>query len=377
MKRPRRFLRLLLPALLLAGTLTHPAPASAQPVPGPIRFIPQNPESSVRIDARFPRKPDVCEAKQPRNLHAAYKGVLEVGRRADGSLYLVSELTFPEYLSGIAEVPRSWPLEALKAQVVAARTYAISRLNPSSAAAREIKYDICATDSCQVYRGLSVEKGPWGDQWARAVAETQGQILQYNGKPAETFYFSTSNGKTHSNKDAFGGSPLPYLKPVEEADDTQSPLSNWTVRMPLGDLTETLRLADVWTATGSIEDVDQDEGEVKVSGGGASKTMTIEQFRARLNSQAVCLVPKRYPTADANGVRYPQVVPSKWMKVHREGADAVMTGRGWGHGVGMVQWGLKGKAEKGQTYDQMLSHYYSGLKPSTVDEPGKIRVLLA
>lgn len=193
---------------LVISTLAIAPPASAETTAGPIRFVPENPEGWTRIHAKFVKKPDLCEARQTRDLHAAYPGVVEIGRRSDGRLYLVTELTFPQYLSGIAEVPRDWPLEALKAQVVAARTYAVSHMNPSTALAKELRFNICATDACQVYRGSNVEKGAWGSAWSQAVRETEGEILEHNGKPASTFYFSTSNGQTYSNKDVFGGSPL-------------------------------------------------------------------------------------------------------------------------------------------------------------------------
>ena len=342
----------------------------------PIRLVPEDDQSYVRLNARFSPKPDLCPARQPRNLHAAYPGVLEIGRRSDGRLYLLTELTFPKYLEGIAEVPRDWPLDSLKAQVVAARTYAIAHMNPSNEQARELRYNLCATDSCQVYRGLNVANGAWGEFWVQAVKETTGEILEHNGKPANTFYFSTSNGRTYSNTDAFGGSPLPYLKPIDERDDGGSPVRTWTVRIPLQDLSETLRLAKAWGPE-TIERVTQTGDNVSLSGGGSEASMTMTQLRSRLNAQAVCLTPKRYPTQQANGRPLPQVVPSKWFVLRQEGSDLVLEGQGWGHGVGMVQWGLKGKAERGMNYQDMLSFYYGGLRPVKRDEPSSIRIGLA
>lgn len=369
-------MRFLIAICLVISTLVISPPASAETTPGPVRFVPESPEAWTRIHAKFVRKPDLCEARQTRDLHAAYPGVVEIGRRADGRLYLVTELTFPQYLSGIAEVPRDWPLEALKAQVVAARTYAVSHMNPSTELAKELRFNICATDACQVYRGSNVEKGAWGSSWAQAVRETEGEILEHNGKPASTFYFSTSNGQTYSNKDVFGGSPLPYLKSVKEEDDTASPVSSWKVEMPLGDMSEALRKAGSWPG-GTIESVTQEGETVRLSGSGRNASLSLDDLRKRLNNQAVCLVPKRYPTLGPNGRPYPQVVPSKWMNVRQEENKAVFEGRGWGHGVGMVQWGLKGKAEKGMGYADMLSYYYGGLRPVRQSEPGAIRVGLS
>lgn len=366
--------RLSVTVVVLLASL--PGSASAKETAGPIRLIPETQDSWIRIDARFAPKPDLCPARQPRNLHAGYPGVLEVGRRSDGRLYLVTELDFPRYLRGIAEVPRNWPLDALKAQVVAARTYAVSHMNPSTALARELNYNLCATDACQVYRGRMVEAGAWGDEWGRAVDETAGEILEYGGRPASTFYFSTSNGRTYSNAEAFGGTPLPYLQPVEEHDDTGSPVSSWEVRMPLEDMAETLRLSGLWGA-GDISGISQEGGSVRITGPGGDRSLTVDRLRANLNARAVCLTPKRYPTPGSEGRSLPQVIPSKWYEVRQDGDTAVFSGRGWGHGVGMVQWGLKGKAERGMGYAEMLAFYYGGLGPVIRDEPGGIRVGLA
>ena len=373
--RPRLVLLLLLIALVSVPGIPR-KPAVAEPLPGPIRFIPENPDSWTKVDARFAPKPDVCPARQPGNLHAGYPGIVEVGRRADGRLYIVTELSFPRYLKGIAEVPRDWPIDALKAQVVAARTYAMSHLDPSTEIARELRYNLCATDACQVYRGLIVERGAWGDRWQTAVNETGGEILVHRGEPAQTFYYSTSNGQTYSNTDAFGGSPIPYLKPVQEADDRASPYTNWSVRMPLNDLTETLKRSGDWNGPG-IEDVRIEAESVHLAGGGQNGALTIQKFRGSLNAHAVCLTPKRYPTPSSTGRPLPQVLPSKWFGVRREGTDAIFEGRGWGHGVGMVQWGLKAKAEKGMSYADMLAFYYGGLRPTRREEPGTIRIGLA
>lgn len=368
--------RALLTLGVLASLTLHTTPAKAQQVPGPIKLVPQSPDAALRLEGKFVQKPDLCAARQPQNLHAAYPGTLEIGRRGDGLLYIVTELDFGRYLKGIAEVPRDWPLEALKAQIVAARTYAISHMNPSTPIARELNYNLCATDSCQVYRGLAVENGAWGSAWAAAVDETAGRILSYRGEPASTFYFSTSNGQTYSNSEGFGGTPLPYLKPVTEEDDHQSPYSNWSVRMPLVDLAEALKLAGRWSGA-PVGEVTRQGDSVHIAGSGQAADLTVDQFRNGLNQQAVCLVPKRYPTPSSTGRPLPQVLPSKWFEIRREGSDAIFIGRGWGHGVGMVQWGLKGKADRGMKYDEMLAFYYAGIKPSKQGEPGRIRIGLA
>lgn len=358
--------------LATLASVVPATPAGAQPA-GRIRFVPEDPGAYLKVEARYPARPEECEANQPRPLVAAYPGTIELGRRSNGRLFLVAELTFPEYLKGIAEVPRSWPLEALKAQVVAARTYAVANMGRGTSQARELGYDLCATDACQVYRGLVVERGPWGDRWAQAVDATAGQILEFDGRPASTFYFSTSNGRTYSNAGVWGGRALPYLKPVEETDDGASAVSRWSVRMPLGDVSEALRLDGVW-AEGNVDQAALEGGAVVLSGGGRRVALPVKDFRAKLNKQAVCLQPKRYPSPGQGGRALPQVVPSEWFELRQEGADVVIDGRGWGHGVGMVQWGVKGKADRGMAYADILAFYYGGLRPVARPEPGAIRI---
>ncbi len=381
----RRFCHLLALALLFTALVAAPpsgaSPRQQSPTPaplGPVRFVSTGAGSKLTIDAAFPPQPGVCQANQPHDLQAAYPGTLEVGRQANGNLYLITELTFPEYLKGIAEMPTSWPQQALEAQVVAARTYAFSHMDAGGSPARALNYNLCSTDACQVYRGLQFSGGAYAQDpnWVKAVDGTAGQILEYQGKPIDAFYFSTSNGHTYSAADIFGGSAVPYLKPVTESDDTASPTSSWSVRMPLGDLAEILRLSGVW-GSGPIDTVSQQGDTINLAGGGTSTTMPLSSFRNRLNNQGTCLTPKRYPTPASGGGNLPQVVPSVWMTLTQDGTSIVMTGRGWGHGVGMVQWGAKGKADRGLTYTQILASYYGGLTPVKVAEPGSIRVLLA
>jgi SpoIID/LytB domain protein len=364
------------PSVAASGAAASPSARVGPATKGAIQLIPLTPDASVRIDARYLQDSSVCPAKQPPALHAAYNGTLEIGRRSNGRLYLIAEMTFPEYLNGIAEVPTSWPPEALKAQVVASRTYAIAHMNPSTALARELKFNLCATDQCQVFRGLNISAGPWGDTWKQAVAATTGEILEYNKKPAQTYYFSTSNGHTYSNAEVFGGAALPYLKPVVEKDDTGSSLSSWSVSIPLADLAEILRLSKTWGVE-AIATVVQKGDQITLTGGGKTVNLSIDDLRSKLNSDAVCLTPKRYPSPAPNGKPYPQTMPSKWATLKQNGDAIVITGRGWGHGVGMVQWGLKGKADRGVGYADMLSYYYGGLKPVKRQEPDRIRVLLS
>jgi stage II sporulation protein D len=365
--------RILLGLLLL--TLAAPqANAKKQDLPeapGRYRFV-AAPGETLLVHGTYPPSSSSCvNAEQP-VLHERYRGTVEVVRASDGDLYVIGELAFEDYLRGIAEVPRDWPMEALKAQVVAARTYAAAHLDPGGA------YDLCATDACQVYMGMGIEAGPWGHRWAGAVEETEGQILLHGGDPATTFYFSTSNGRTYDNEHVFGGAPLSYLRGQPETDDGASPVSRWTARFPLGDLARFLAADGLWSGR-PIRSVRQDAGHIALRGSKKRSRVVLGRaaLRDALNDWAACLDPARYPTREPGGYRLPQAVPSVWFRASQDGDELVIEGQGWGHGVGMVQWGAYGKAKRGLVYPEILAAYYGGLRPQAVDLPGTVRVLLA
>ena len=378
--------RLILALMVAAGaTGVVATPASSSPAPQPIRRIifsaPRG--SSVLVHGTYRASHPECADPAMPPLHERYAGEVEVGRDSRGDLFVIGALPLEEYLKGIAEVPLTWPMEALKAQAVAARTYALARLGVDDPTGDELGYQLCATAACQVYRGLGVSKGPHGARWARAVRDTAGQILVHGGRPADTLYFSTSNGRTHGNEEIFGSAPLPYLRPVPERDDRASPTSRWRTVMPLDDMALFLRSAGEWPPGAPLSTVRRIGDHVALGGGGVSRTLEATDFRIALNTWSRCLAPERYPTLNSHprspgsGTRLAQTVPSRWFQVVGRPGSAVIIGRGWGHGVGMVQWGARGKADRGMSYRQILSYYYGGLAPQRVKRPGVIRIGVA
>ena len=151
----------------------------------------------------------------------AYRGELQL-TKIDGRLQLVNALGLEAYLLGVVpgEMPKHWPLEALKAQAVAARTYAVAHL------AKGKSYDLFSDYRSQLYYGVGAEaSGP-----SQAVRETRGQILTYEGRAAQTLYFSSSGGHTISALDAFGWN-IPYLVAVDDPWDETSPNHAWTAQL--------------------------------------------------------------------------------------------------------------------------------------------------
>ena len=169
-----------------------------------------------------------------------FRGDLRVAVVGD-RLQLVNVVGLEAYLLGVVpgEMPKDWPLDALKAQAVAARTYAVGNLVDGK------PFDLYSDSRSQVYYGVGSEApGP-----SQAVRETRGEILTYDGSPAQTFYFSSSGGRTISALDAFG-SDLPYLVSVDDPWDTASPNHLWPAQLLTGP-----QLAKRFGLAGAIADV--------------------------------------------------------------------------------------------------------------------------
>jgi len=329
-------------------------------------------DDAFLVHAVYPKTQSSCKHAHTARFRARYPGALSVKSAADGTLSLVVTLPFERYLEGIAEMPPSWPSAALEAQAIAARSYALAHIDWSGQAGAEVQQPICATTSCQVYGGIHVPPTPHIARWYAAVRDTEGEVLLYGGSPADAVYYSTSNGHTYGNDQVFGSAPLPYLRPVVERDDGASPTSHWRVTIPFGQLGTFLSADGLWPDGAPITSARTAGSNVHVAGGGHSTSIDAGTFRDAVNSWAPCLMPGRYPTG-----ALPATIPSGWSTVASGKAGATVTGRGWGHGVGMVQWGARGKAERGWSADRILAYYYGGLTPQRYPEPGLIHVIVA
>ena len=285
---------------------------------------------------------------------------------------LTLTLPFERYLDGIAEMPPSWPMAALEAQAIAARSYALATTGWSGPQGRTLGTPICATTSCQVYAGIPVPRDPSVHRWYRAVRTTSGEVLIFGGRPADTVYFSTSNGHTYGNDQVFGSAPLPYLRPVVERNDGASPTSHWRVRIPFRDLTRFLHADGEWPGALTISRIHTAGTRVVISGGGSTRSIDVDMFRDAVNTWAPCLEPGQYPSG-----ALPQTIPSHWLGIASTRRAALVRGRGWGHGVGMVQWGARGKALLGYSASRILASYYGGFRPRRYPEPGLIHVIVA
>ena len=155
-----------------------------------------------------------------------YRGSLQIRASALGGLSAINALDLEDYIRGVVagEMPASWPAEALRAQAVAARTYALATSKAGDG------FDQYADTRSQVYNGISGET-PTTDA---AVAATAREVVSYEGRPIVTYYFSTSGGRTEDVENSFlGAQPKPYLRSVADPHDDESPRHRWVVRMSL------------------------------------------------------------------------------------------------------------------------------------------------
>ena len=268
----------------------------------------------------------------------SYRGGLLL-RATKGGVSAVNVLDLEDYLRGVvpAEMPSSWPLEALKSQAVVARTYAAARIDPAS------YYDLCATDSCQVYGGLSRETASTD----AAISATRAQVVSYAGAAARTYFSSDSGGYTASSLEAWGQG-LPYLNARPDSF-SQGPNSRWTLSLPLFRVAEIARRYGVRLgALSSLNIVGVSPSgratAVVLSGAAGSRTLS---------------------GADAGG--FVRSLGAKSSRVNFSGRDPlIVSGAGAGHGVGLSQWGAAGMAGQGWNYLQIMGFYYAGASISSI-----------
>src|SRR5688572_23492561 len=287
-----------------------------------------------------------------------YRGIVEV-RRAGAGVGAVNEVALDDYLTGISEVPSSWPAEVLRAQAIAARTYLLWVLgNAPAGSAAALGAQICATESCQVYSGVAKERAPHGANWVAAVRDTSGLALLSGGAPILAKYSACNGGRSVS-----GGKP--YLKVVDDPDDARCPLHRWSLTVSYDDVGRALAVP------GRVKSVRATPGDVTVDwegdGGGGRITVPRTGFRAKIGS-AVAPPPDRSRT-----------VPSILFTLRPDDGARVATldGRGFGHAIGMSQWGAYGKGLRGIKAGAILAAYYGGIQPTKVPAnklPATVRV---
>ncbi len=255
-------------------------------------------------------------------------------KRSSGN---VESVPLEEYVVGVVagEMPVSFELEALKAQSVASRTYVMKRLGGNG------EYDVVDTVSNQVYLDDNELKEKWKDNYVsyinkvrQAVNETSMECLEYDGELIDAMFFSTSNGYTEDSGEFFSTS-LPYLKSVDSSYDKEvSSVFQDSKNISLQEFYERLGLS--YQSSLKITDV------------------------SRTNSHRVKSLKINGKEFSGKDVYYKLGLRSSDFEIELVGSNVVIQTKGYGHGVGMSQYGALGMAKKGFSYREILMHYYTG-----------------
>lgn len=375
-------------------------------------------------------QPDVTGAAETRTWFADYKyrGGFQYFRRGGGNLTVVNVVTLEDYVNGVIcyEMGRNWPIEALKAQAVCARTYVLKNLNKHGS----YGFDICTSTGCQVYHGMGSLRPDYGPSEVsmRAVAETAGMVAAYNGVLAETPYSASFGGASEDAKNVWGTDTAvehPYLRgvtdPYEADADSQNSLSSWTVSYTAAQLTQRLQGYGLGTGT-SVDHLvltySPQGNVIQVVvhwKNGQSNTISASNIRSRFGVYAIRFTvngagagagqPSVPTGGDAviNGVEDPNGLEGKYVisgsgtvsqvggkpyvisgtgsvsalesggeagggAAAQPGAGTVtvsgntyaFNGSGYGHQIGLSQWGAYAMANRGFRYNEIVTFYLPG-----------------
>ena len=276
-----------------------------------------------------------------RNGEATINGLTVGGRltikRLNGRVSAINELDLEEYVKGVvpAEMNASWHPEALKAQAIAARSYALYQMRQNG----KKDFDVVASTKDQVYRGRAGADGPTG----RAVDQTRALVLTYRDEPVYAAFHSTAAGPT---EDAFNvwSLDLPYLKGVECPFDMNSPRYQWRTDIALPLIER--RLREEGFPVGVI---------ATLAPATYSKAGRVTLLRILHSDGELYLKGE-----DLRRVLGYTILASTQFEFEVVGLQVQFTGRGAGHGVGLCQWGAKELAERGYSAETILRYYYPG-----------------
>lgn len=268
----------------------------------------------------------------------------------------VVEVELEEYLMCVvsSEMPASFEMEALKAQAVAARTYSVARelnfVETENPTGHE-KAALCDTTHCQVYQNkeqiAAFRSAKWmAESWPRiqeAVNATAGQVLCYNGELAgQTLFHSSSGGRTENSEDVFV-TAVPYLRSVESPYEEDATHSNELTEIPISQFVETINSSVEGANIGAW-----DAKNIKVTArSSGDKAMRVEIGSLVMTGKELR---ELFSLASAN------------FNVSATEDSLLFVSNGYGHGVGLSQYGANGMAKRGYTYDQILTHYYTGVE---------------
>lgn len=251
----------------------------------------------------------------------------------------IERVPIEEYVIGVVsgEIPSTFEIEALKAQAVASRSYVMYHMQTT----RDKDYDVVDTVINQVYLDNNQLKDKWKNNYTersnrikKAVLETAGEYLEYDGKVVDAMFFSTSSGYTENSEEVFSSS-VPYLRSVS---------SNWDNISPVFKDSKSFSFKDFYSALGLKYNEKLNIKVTETTSTGRVKKIVINN--KEFTGREVCSKLK---------------LRSTYFEIQNNNDSITVYTKGYGHGVGMSQYGAQGMALNGYTYDKILKHYYSGV----------------
>lgn len=258
----------------------------------------------------------------------------------------IEEVPLEEYVALVvaSEIPMSFEKEAIKAQALAARTYIVKKMMTNNGE----DYHVTDTIQDQVYKNMDELRQDWGVDFSKrfaklqeAVEETKGQIITYEGTPITAQFFSTSNGFTENAED-YWQNEIPYLKSVSSPWDEASPEF---AEQEVLSIQEVAAQLDLNSSTSlNVDNISRTESgrieQISING----KTFSGREVREKLDLR------------------------SNDFTIELKDQHVIFTTKGYGHGVGMSQYGANGMAMEGKTYQEIVKHYYQGIDIQTMEE---------
>ncbi|MBU2567819.1 MAG: SpoIID/LytB domain-containing protein [Elusimicrobia bacterium] len=305
---------------------------------GGVRIVPGDGAGSIRINGR------------------RYRDSVLIKKNRKGKLNVINELGIESYLAGVLphEVNPAWDMEALKAQAVVSRTYAMSNLGKH----KDDGHDLCNKVHCQVYAGAEGENS----RTNRAVELTRGEVVTYKGNLISAVYHASCGGHTENPKYvwSWGGNVPEYLYGVRDRYCVASPHFRWTKDVKEDFIIKKMETADYKDIRGIVSIIPGKKNNsgrnaaffikyIKKTGGTATLNVRAARFRLIVDPWLIKSTKLDFiKKIDKNTFRF--------------------SGYGWGHGVGMCQWGAKHLSEKGWNYKKIIHFYYHGTKVDTWEE---------
>jgi len=276
----------------------------------------------------------------------SFRGAVDIIKKDNMKLAAINRITLEEYLYGVLynEVSHRWPMEAIKAQGITARTFALYQARQNKLQDYDLTNDIYS----QVYSGATSEK------WAttRAVKLTLGKVLTYKGDIFPTYYHATCGGKTEDASNLWNIDIAP-LKGSECGLCKESPHYKWIKNIPLSDIEK--KLGENGYKIGKIR---------SFTVLARNKSGRVDKIEIKDDSDVSCMITGK----DFRRMMGPNDLRSTNFEPSISNDKLILSGIGWGHGAGMCQWGAKGYAGHGKSAEEILKIYYPGAEVTTIDK---------